>query len=176
MYLAVAPQQGPCGCYPRPGGRITPPLTLTPEQVEQIKRDIEAIKRGAEELDRYVLSKINSIPFFLRIRRLTGAEPAPVPNIEPPTITLPPPPIIDPNIYSKGKDNKKIVWGLIGAAEGELAKLRNDPPEGGARNHHKGEIKAMLDRAKNIADRLVGKAKDTAKKAIEAIEKEAAKH
>jgi hypothetical protein len=89
---------------------------------------------------------------------------------------LPPPLLVDPNIFSKSKHNKEVIWGLIGAAEIELGKLRNDPPEGGPRQHHKDEIKSMLDRAKNVAERLKGKSKEAAQKAIEAIEKEVAKH
>lgn len=76
---------------------------------------------------------------------------------------------------SESKHNKKVVAGLIEAAATELGKLKNDPPgPGGPRNHHKGEIRAILERAKQIAQRLVGKSRTEAEKAIESIEKEAA--
>jgi RHS repeat-associated protein len=76
----------------------------------------------------------------------------------------------DPNLYSVSKDNKKLVGALVVAAEAEIEKLKNDPAEFGPRNHHKGEIKAMLDRAKKIADRLKGKTKEAAKEMIKQLE------
>ena len=80
------------------------------------------------------------------------------------------------NIFSKSKHNKEIAEGLIERAKGELAKLRNDPPAGGPRLHHKAEIKAMLDRAKRIIERLKGKAKEEFEKHIKEVEDEAGKH
>ncbi len=78
---------------------------------------------------------------------------------------------LDPNIYAQNnKHTQKIIDGLTTAAERELEKLRYDPPTGGARNHHKDEIKAMLDRAKNQAEKLVGKAKEKALEKIKQIE------
>ena len=80
------------------------------------------------------------------------------------------------NIFSKSKHNKNVAEGLIERAKGELAKLRNDPLEGGPRLHHKAEIKAMLDRAKRIIERLTGNSKEQFKEEIKAMEKEVEKH
>jgi hypothetical protein len=53
----------------------------------------------------------------------------------------------------------------------------SDPPgPGGPGNHHKDEIKAMLERAKRVVERLVGKSKDTRLRKIDEIEKTAARH
>jgi RHS repeat-associated protein len=86
-------------------------------------------------------------------------------------------PVVDPNFYSQSKDNKKKADGLIAAAATELGKLRSDPPgPGGPGDHHKKEIKAMLDRAKRIVQRLTGNSKAERLKQIQEIEKAASQH
>jgi len=86
-------------------------------------------------------------------------------------------PVVDNNFYSQSKDNKKKADGLISAAATELGKLMSDPPgPGGPGDHHKKEFKAMLDRAKRIAERLTGKNKSDRLKQIEEIEKAASQH
>ncbi|MCI0560031.1 MAG: RHS repeat-associated core domain-containing protein [Nitrososphaera sp.] len=83
----------------------------------------------------------------------------------------------DSILLSQNKHNKEVLAGLLEAAGRELGKLRSDPPgPGGPQDHHKREIKAILERAKRIAKRLVGKSRAEAEKVIEAIEKEAASH
>jgi RHS repeat-associated protein len=86
-------------------------------------------------------------------------------------------PHVDDNFYSQSKDNKKKADGLIAAATTELGKLMSDPPgPGGPGDHHKKEIKAILDRAKRIAERLTGRNKADRLKQIEEIEKAASQH
>lgn len=75
------------------------------------------------------------------------------------------------SMASNSKHEKDVASGLLTAAERELEKLRYDPPTGGARNHHKSEIKTMVDQARRRAGRLVGKAKEEIIKKAEEIEK-----
>lgn len=84
---------------------------------------------------------------------------------------LPQPPGLDPNIYSQSKHNKEVIEGLIGTAVDHVEKIRNNP---GSRDvpHWKGEIKAALDRAKNVAERLKGKTKEATKEKIREIEQQ----
>lgn len=83
-------------------------------------------------------------------------------------------PHVDPNFYSQSKDNKKKADGLIAAAATELGKLMSDlPGPGGPGDHHKKEIKAILDRARRLAERLTGKNTTDRIKQIEEIEKAA---
>jgi RHS repeat-associated protein len=83
---------------------------------------------------------------------------------------------LDPNIYNQNKDIENKVAGLIAAAEKELAKLATDPPgPGGPQNHHRKEIKAMLDKAKEKLKRHGGGAKKKLLEQIEKIEKAADK-
>ena len=53
-----------------------------------------------------------------------------------------------------------------------VEKIRNNPDSSDV-NHWKGEIKAALDRAKNIAERLKGKTKEAIKEKIRELEKQA---
>jgi RHS repeat-associated protein len=86
-------------------------------------------------------------------------------------------PHVDDRFYSESKHNKKVAEGLIAAAATELGKLMSDPPgPGGPGDHHKKEIKAILDRAKRVVDRLTGKSKAEKLKQIEEIEKAASQH
>jgi len=81
-------------------------------------------------------------------------------------------PIVDDYFYSQSKHNKEVIEGLIGTAVDHIEKIRNNP---GSRdvNHWKGEIKAALDRAKNIAERLKGKTKEAIKEKIRELENRA---
>lgn len=106
------------------------------------------------------------------------ALPPSMPNTGTNTAMVQPQPIIgnsalSPQIYSKSKHNKGVVDGLIGSAEEEMEKLRNDPTGfASPREHHIGEIEAMLDRARNVAQRLRGKNKTDRLDKIDALEKE----
>jgi hypothetical protein len=53
-----------------------------------------------------------------------------------------------------------------------IEKIKNNPGSKDV-NHWKGEIKAALDRAKNIAERLTGKTKEAIKEKIRDLEKQA---
>ena len=81
-------------------------------------------------------------------------------------------PIVDDNFYSQSKHNKEVIDGLIGTAAGHIEKIRNNPDSRDV-NHWKGEIKAALDRARNIAERLKGKTKEAIKEKIRELEKQA---
>ncbi|MEW5976654.1 MAG: RHS repeat-associated core domain-containing protein [Acidobacteriota bacterium] len=86
------------------------------------------------------------------------------------SLMLPSPPA--PSIFlSESKHNKEVLAGLLATAQVHLERLQSAPPEDPNRRGWKKEIKAALDRAKRVADRLVGKAKDEAIKAIEYVEK-----
>ena len=85
-----------------------------------------------------------------------------------------PPPVSSKN---KSRDNKRKADGLITAAAVELGKLMSDPPgPGGPGDHHKEEIKAMLDRAKRLVERFVGKSKADRLKKIDEIDKAVGRH
>jgi hypothetical protein len=69
--------------------------------------------------------------------------------------------------------NSKVAEGLISAAGIELEKIRaaGGPEKDPDFEHHKTEIEAMLDRAKNIAERLPRRAKEKLLKKIDEIER-----
>lgn len=81
-------------------------------------------------------------------------------------------PVVDNNFYSQSKHNKEVIEGLIGTAVDHIEKIRNNPSSRDV-NHWKGEIKAALDRAKNIAERLKGRTKEATKEKIRDLEKQA---
>jgi RHS repeat-associated protein len=66
------------------------------------------------------------------------------------------------------KQTKAVVSGLLKAAAKDLAKIGSagGPEKDPAGNHHRAEIKNYLDRAKSLAERLPGKVRDTALRAI----------
>jgi RHS repeat-associated protein len=69
-------------------------------------------------------------------------------------------------LLSKNKDTQKVIVGLLAAAATEIGKMAG--PEGDP--HHKKEVKAILDRAKRLAERLPGKAQEAVIKGIRALE------
>lgn len=78
-------------------------------------------------------------------------------------------PHVDNNFYSQSKHNKEVIEGLIGTAVDHIEKIRNNPSSRDV-NHWKGEVKAALDRAKKIAERLKGKTKEAIKEKIKDLE------
>lgn len=80
-------------------------------------------------------------------------------------------PHVDDNFYSQSKHNKEVIEGLIGTAVDHIGKIRNNPSSRDV-NHWKGEIKAALDRAKKIAERLKGRTKEATKEKIRDLEKQ----
>jgi RHS repeat-associated protein len=69
-------------------------------------------------------------------------------------------------LFSRNKDTLRIIQGLLAAAQTEVGKMSG--PEGDP--HHKSEVKAMLDRAKQLAQRLPGKAREAVLQAIRSLE------
>jgi hypothetical protein len=65
-----------------------------------------------------------------------------------------------------------VIEGLIGTAVDHIEKIRNNPNSRDV-NGWKKEIKAALDRAKNIAERLKGKTKEATNEKIRDLEKQA---
>jgi hypothetical protein len=68
--------------------------------------------------------------------------------------------------FPKNRDTLTKIRGLLAAAATEVAKMSG--PEGDP--HHKSEVKAMLDRAKRLAERLPGKLRDAVLNAIRTTE------
>jgi RHS repeat-associated protein len=68
---------------------------------------------------------------------------------------------------SKNKDTLKVIKGLVAAAAIELGKVTGTSPED---PHHKQEGRAMLDRAKRLAERLPAKFRDAILQGIKSIE------
>lgn len=72
-------------------------------------------------------------------------------------------------LLSKNKDTLKVIRGLAAAAAVEIGKINPGSPQQDD-NHHKKEIRAMLDRAKRLAERLPKGARDAVLKGIQSLE------
>ncbi len=79
---------------------------------------------------------------------------------------------------SQNKNARKVIAGLIRAAQKDLGKMSaaGGPDQDPAGNHHKSEIRAYLERAKEIAKDLPGKSRDLALKAIQELANQAGVH
>jgi RHS repeat-associated protein len=76
-------------------------------------------------------------------------------------------------IYFNTKHTNKVIQGLLADAEEHAAKIGGTPPEDPNQNHWKKEVRAFLQRAKNLADkRLKG---NTRVATLERIDKIASK-
>jgi len=70
-------------------------------------------------------------------------------------------------LMSDNKQTLKVVKGLVTAAGLELAKVTGGDP---GDNHHRGEGRALLDRAKRLADRLPPKLREAVLQSIKTME------
>jgi hypothetical protein len=72
--------------------------------------------------------------------------------------------------FSANKNTLKVIGGLIATAEEHVAKLQTNPPNDPNRDKWKDEARAALDRAKRLAERLPGKAKEVVLQMIRTVE------
>jgi RHS repeat-associated protein len=70
-------------------------------------------------------------------------------------------------LMSRNKDTLKVITGLVAAAATELGKVTGSDP---GDKHHKNEGRAMLDRAKRLADRLPPRFRDAVLQGIKSLE------
>ena len=84
--------------------------------------------------------------------------PAPQQQVQP---MAPPPPLM-----SRSKNTQKVINGLVATAATHVSKINSSDPNDPNRNHWKKEVKAALDRAQRLAQRLKGKAQETVKQKI----------
>jgi RHS repeat-associated protein len=73
----------------------------------------------------------------------------------------PPPPLM-----SRRKNAQKVINGLIATAATHVGKINSSDPNDPNRNHWKKEVRAALERAQRLAQRLKGKAQEAVKQKI----------
>jgi RHS repeat-associated protein len=112
-------------------------------------------------------------PYLYPISQTIGTAPdptmAPVPV--PPLVVPAPQPQAQPlappaPLMSRSKNTQKVINGLIATAATHVGKINSSDPNDPNRNHWKKEVKAALDRAQKLAQRLKGKAQEAVKQKI----------
>jgi RHS repeat-associated protein len=155
-----------------PGG-LPVPVTISPGTPgptdQQIKRGFDSL------LDDYVIPKTVNDYLYMASQKIGTApeltmQPVTVPSLVVPGPKLQALPMVSPApMMSKAKDTRKVINGLIANAITHVGKINSSDPNDPNRNHWKKEVKAALDRAQKLAQRLKGKAQEAVKQKIKDI-------